>query len=66
MPMINGTTNNETLQGTNEDDTINAGNGQDLVSGEGGTTVFWAATAMIPFSVMWAKARRQAMTPRRW
>ncbi|WP_299731282.1 Hint domain-containing protein [uncultured Tateyamaria sp.] len=36
MPVINGTSNNDTLQGTNEDDTINAGNGQDLVSGEGG------------------------------
>ena len=36
MPVINGTSNNDTLQGTNEDDTINAFNGADLVSGEGG------------------------------
>ncbi len=36
MPVINGTSNNDTLQGTNENDTINAMNGQDLVSGEGG------------------------------
>ncbi|MFL4471367.1 Hint domain-containing protein [Tateyamaria armeniaca] len=36
MAVINGTSNNDTLQGTNEDDTINAGNGADLVSGEGG------------------------------
>ncbi|MEL6565807.1 MAG: Hint domain-containing protein [Pseudomonadota bacterium] len=36
MAVINGTSNNDTLQGTNDDDTINAGNGQDRVSGEGG------------------------------
>ena len=36
MPVINGTSGNNTLQGTNEDDTINALGGQDLVSGEGG------------------------------
>ncbi|WP_420012176.1 Hint domain-containing protein [Tateyamaria sp.] len=36
MAVINGTSNNDTLQGTNDNDTINAQNGQDLVSGEGG------------------------------
>mmetsp|Transcript_18046 Transcript_18046/g.27776 ORF Transcript_18046/g.27776 Transcript_18046/m.27776 type:complete len:622 (-) Transcript_18046:1294-3159(-) len=36
MAVINGTSNNDTLQGTNDNDTINALNGQDLVSGEGG------------------------------
>ncbi|WP_299041451.1 Hint domain-containing protein [uncultured Tateyamaria sp.] len=36
MAVINGTSNNDTLQGTNEDDTIQAFNGQDLVSGDGG------------------------------
>jgi len=36
MPVFNGTSNNDTLQGGNENDTINAFNGQDLVSGEGG------------------------------
>jgi Ca2+-binding RTX toxin-like protein len=36
MPVINGTSNNDTLPGTNDNDTINAFNGQDLVSGEGG------------------------------
>lgn len=36
MTVINGTSNNDTLQGTNENDTIDALNGQDLVSGEGG------------------------------
>ncbi len=36
MAVINGTSNNDTLQGTNENDTITALNGQDLVSGEGG------------------------------
>lgn len=36
MSVINGTSNNDTLQGTNDNDTINAFNGQDLVSGEGG------------------------------
>lgn len=36
MAVINGTSNNDTLQGTNEDDTIQAIGGQDLVSGEGG------------------------------
>lgn len=35
MAIINGTPNNDTLQGTAEDDQITAGNGQDLVSGEG-------------------------------
>ncbi len=36
MAVINGTSNNDTLQGTNENDTITALNGQDLASGEGG------------------------------
>ncbi len=36
MAVINGTSNNDTIQGTPEDDQINASNGQDLVSGEGG------------------------------
>lgn len=36
MAIINGTSNNDTLQGTFEDDQITAGGGQDLVSGEGG------------------------------
>ncbi len=35
MAIINGTSNNDTLQGTSEDDQITAGAGQDLVSGEG-------------------------------
>ncbi|MFK7835565.1 MAG: Hint domain-containing protein [Sulfitobacter sp.] len=35
MAIINGTPNNDTLQGTAEDDQITAGDGQDLVSGEG-------------------------------
>lgn len=35
MAIINGTSNNDTLQGTFEDDQITAGAGQDLVSGEG-------------------------------
>ncbi len=35
MAIINGTSNNDTLQGTAEDDQISAGAGQDLVSGEG-------------------------------
>ncbi|MEP5729657.1 MAG: Hint domain-containing protein [Sulfitobacter sp.] len=35
MAVINGTSNNDTLQGTAEDDQITAGNGQDVVSGEG-------------------------------
>ncbi|WP_299374467.1 Hint domain-containing protein [uncultured Tateyamaria sp.] len=36
MAVINGTSNNDTLQGGNDNDTITAFNGQDLVSGEGG------------------------------
>ena len=36
MPIYNGTSNNDTIQGSNDGDTINAFNGQDLVSGEGG------------------------------
>mgnify|MGYP001799917072 CR=1 FL=1 len=36
MPVFNGTSNNDTLQGGNGNDTINAFNGQDLASGEGG------------------------------
>lgn len=35
MAIINGTSNNDTLQGTFEDDQITAGAGQDIVSGEG-------------------------------
>ncbi|WP_147124770.1 Hint domain-containing protein [Shimia ponticola] len=36
MATINGTQNNDLLQGTDEDDTINGLNGQDRISGEGG------------------------------
>jgi Ca2+-binding RTX toxin-like protein len=36
MAIINGTSNNDQLQGTAEDDEINAGNGADIASGEGG------------------------------
>ncbi|WP_299149977.1 Hint domain-containing protein [uncultured Tateyamaria sp.] len=36
MPVFNGTSNNDTLQGGAENDTINAFGGQDLASGEGG------------------------------
>ena len=35
MAIINGTGNNDTLQGTAENDQITAGDGQDVVSGEG-------------------------------
>ncbi|MCX7559948.1 Hint domain-containing protein [Sulfitobacter sp. F26204] len=39
MAIINGTSNDDTLQGTFEDDQISAGAGNDLVSGEGADDV---------------------------
>lgn len=35
MAIINGTSNNDTLEGTNKDDQISGLNGQDVISGEG-------------------------------
>jgi Ca2+-binding RTX toxin-like protein len=39
MTVINGTSNNDTLQGGAEDDVISGQNGQDRISGEGGNDI---------------------------